>query len=67
MTLKDLIESCLVSDEDKLKLAASGVCVTGHWFNDPVLNLLDYRIESMEMERYPEGARWEIILDGDQE
>ena len=71
MKLKDLIESGLVSDDDRIRLYVQvdtdrKRITTGFWYNDGVLDLCENRIASMEMDTFDGTRYWAVtLMDGE--
>lgn len=63
MTLKELIESCLVKDDHNMKI---GIPIfgkpreikSGRWFEDQILDYMDREIDSLEFH----SGEWNVDL-----
>lgn len=63
MTLKELIESCLVKDDQTMMVHVPifgnvRKIRCGNWFNDQILDLADREIDSMKFD----GSDWDVVL-----
>ena len=73
MTLRELLESYLVKDDDRIRLHVTANAnkeriIAGRWYNDQILKVMDYKIKSLSMDKFEQTVFWDITLeDGDPE
>ena len=69
MTLKDLLDSGFVKDDDVISINVPLIgnisqIKKGNWFNDQILDVMDKKIDTFQ---YSSWGDWDIYLQSDEE
>lgn len=69
MTLKEVLESGLVKDDDVIEIHIPMIgsmenIKRGHWFNDQILDVMDRKIDTLQ---YTSWGDWDITLQSNEE